>query len=471
VNEHQRFRALAAAALDFDSTPAEARLLADHVTACIACRRYEAALRADDVLARSRRRTHAPEAIRLALVAEIERPASRYVRDWLVPAAGAALVAIALLLAWGLALRLTPANVAHPARLTWSPLGDTSPFGNGTVADVAASGSRLTAVGSISVNGGGRVGAIWTSTDGRSWTKASDDSAFRDAVLLAVAFHGTTTVVLGEHWVSGGGWSDVWVSPGWLACNPCTASQPAVAWMTPATSFFAGVGSAQTYYNAIAAGKPGFVIAGTAWTVDTYGGSIVGAGASSSADGSTWTSEAPTSAALVGGTMGGVAAGREGFVAVGDIGLAPTVWTSQTGQSWQRLQPASMSATASIRDVAAGPGEYVAVGDDGGDAEAWVSADGQTWQPAPRSSDLAGARMMHVAWLGHEFVATGQTSAGDGIAWASTDGQSWIRLDTGAIFAGSPIQTAAAIDTRVVLFGADASGRLVAAVGDPSSQP
>ena len=109
----------------------------------------------------------------------------------------------------------------------------------------------------------------------------------------------------------------------------------------------------------------------------------------------------------------------------------------------------------------------MAVGDAGGSALSWVSPDGSSWQA---SQPLENARMLRVSWLGSEFVAIGE-SGSDGAAWSSADGLTWHRLDTGTIFAGAQIQGASSIASRLVLFGADASGGLVVATGDGSGQP
>ncbi len=165
--------------------------------------------------------------------------------------------------------------------------------------------------------------------------------------------------------------------------------------------------------------------------------------------------------------MSGVAANPSGVVAVGQTGLAPTVWTSSDGLSWRRLSDAISGPGVSLRSVAAGPDGFVAVGDAGGSALSWVSSDSSSWRASAAARERADAPAF--AWLGSEFVATGE-GGGDGIAWSSADGVTWQRLDTGTIFTGAQMQGASAIGSRLVLYGADPSGGLVVAVADSSGQ-
>ena len=131
-------------------------------------------------------------------------------------------------------------------------------------------------------------------------------------------------------------------------------------------------------------------------------------------------------------------------------------------ESTPRSRPTATERAS--RYGAADASAYVAVGDDNGSGVSWVSSDGRTWQAAAPSQSLAAARMDSVRWLGSEFVATGETSAGDGVAWESSDGKSWVRLDTGSIFHAIPIQGAAAVGSRILLFGPDEAQQLVVAV-------
>jgi hypothetical protein len=473
MTDHRRYQQIAAAALDFSIPPPERRRLAAHLRDCAACRAFDAGLRADADHAGSRPRTHAPDRVRHVIVTAASRPDPRPRTTWFATAAGAAIVAIALLagLAW-----LNRAQVEGPAQLPdrhWSPLGEVPAFADASISDVIGTGAQLIAVGRIS-QGGHDVGGVWMSPDGLAWTKLSDDVTFMDAAAGLAAADQGTLVVVGGGGVSGRGpgigTPRVWLAHAERSCDACSVPPSGNPWQV-ASTMFPPSGDSATGYAGIAAGGPGFVLVGTKLDHPAAGDVPIGAAVATSADGSTWVLGDPTSPELAGGAMTDVASGPSGLVAVGRTSLAPTVWTSVDGRTWTRFAPASMPATASVRSVDAGPSGFVAVGDDGGSAMAWTSTDGRSWEAAPAAASLAGARMMHVRWLGTAFVAFGALSGVDGLAWTSVDGRSWTRLDTGAIFRGVPLQAAAEIRSRPVLFGLDASGRLVGAVGDVPDRP
>lgn len=89
-----------------------------------------------------------------------------------------------------------------------------------TVADIAVAGSRLVAVGwSEPQTQGAQQGIVWTSEDGRAWTRLPDAAVFAGADVHDVASDGSSLVAVGFHHESGGrgdtavGRSVVWTSP------------------------------------------------------------------------------------------------------------------------------------------------------------------------------------------------------------------------------------------------------------------
>ena len=119
-------------------------------------------------------------------------------------------------------------------------------------------------------------------------------------------------------------------------------------------------------FAAIANGGPGFVFVGKEIKDPGNAEAVVGAIVATSADGATWSFNDPLSPEFAGGSMAGVAANHSSVVAVGQSGLTPTVWTSRNGTSWRRLSDAISGPGVSLRSVAAGPDGFVAVGDAGG---------------------------------------------------------------------------------------------------------
>jgi hypothetical protein len=465
VSEHLQFQQVAARSLDFDISPADEDELSAHLRDCAACRRFASGIRSDDELARSRSRTHSPDRVRQAVVAAASRPAPRSSVGHVLPILGAAAVAIVLLagFAW-LARPRTDGPGQLPGR-SFTRLGDVPAFANGTVSDVFGTGAQLIAVGKVS-DGASPVAAVWMSADGLSWQRLPTDATFAGTEALNVAAHGDTLIVLGP----GHGTSSVrvWLSQGQRSCASCSVPPSGHPWQAASLSFPGGRDE-QPLFAAIASGGPGFVFVGAGIRIVDGKPVPMGAIVATSPDGATWSFNDPASPEFAGGSMSGVAAGPSGVVAVGETGVAPTVWTSVDGLSWRRLSDAISGPGLSLRSVAAGPAGFVAVGDAGGSAASWVSADGSSWQASPASEALANARMLHVAWLGSEFVAIGE-SAGDGIAWSSADGLTWTRLETGTTFTGAQMQVAGAIGSRLLLFGTDASGVLVAAVGEGPGQ-
>jgi len=241
--------------------------------------------------------------------------------------------------------------------VTWSKVAhDDTVFGRATgeqtdifrMTAVTTGGPGLVAVGG---RGGGSdhaivsgawiefpVAAVWTSTDGFTWSRVPHDPA-----------------VFGD-------WSTKHILP-----------------MTSATMLD------------VTAGGPGLVAVG-----GVYRG-VPGAGTSAawtSADGITWS----LATDQIEGSMSAVVAGGPGLVAVGSAVETPTptpgsaeivmaaVWTSIDGTNWTRVpsQPEVLGGPgyqAMYAVTTGGPG-LVAVGDSGLDITAWTSVDGITWSVA-----------------------------------------------------------------------------------------
>jgi hypothetical protein len=128
------------------------------------------------------------------------------------------------------------------------------------------------------------------------------------------------------------------------------------------------------------------------------------------------------------GTMRGITATADGYVAVGDGPDGGAIWRSTDGIGWQRLAHDAVFDSSSIADVADGPAGLIAVGCQGdvdcATSRAWRSTDGgATWvsleTPPP---GLARA----IAATDSGYLVAGQSSTNaDPMLVSSADGQAW----------------------------------------------
>jgi hypothetical protein len=373
------------------------------------------------------------------------------------------MVVIAMLLVVALAVGAIAAGSAllstlRPAVWTgFRPLPDVSAFGNRTVADVIAVDSGYVALGGV-VNGTANVAASWSSPDGLQWREAPGSAVFEDAVMARMARRGSTVVTIGQP-CSGG------LTPLCAGARFAVSTDGGPWQAVPFPMDEASLVGNGLDFASITATPNVFVAVGVAG--DKVADATTGAIVAWSADGSNWTGLDPSLPQFAGRTMGAVAAGPGGLVALGtDASLAPVAWTSTDGSAWT-LVAAGPRLQGRLRDLAGGPRGYVAVGSDGPNAVAWVSADGHDWTAAPRSPTLSDASMTRVLWTGSRFLALGRSSGGDGAAWVSADGLAWTRLDTGSLFQRATITAAIVAGSRLELFGTGDDGRLVAAISAP----
>ncbi|WP_158057065.1 hypothetical protein [Saccharomonospora sp. CUA-673] len=150
---------------------------------------------------------------------------------------------------------------------------------------------------------------------------------------------------------------------------------------------------------------------------------------------------------MTSGPSGLVATGTEELPGFGIVGA---VWHSDNGSRWERAPHDDVFGEAfgegydetTMAGVAAGPDGYVAVGDTGADtavAVVWTSPDGRTWSRVPHRPRTFGvddgfATAIDVTWTGEQFAVTGARSDDEApvraALWTSADGQEWHR-DTG----------------------------------------
>jgi hypothetical protein len=327
----------------------------------------------------------------------------------------------------------------------WNVTADVSAFTSATVYDAATNGNGFVAVGSVSQSGHTN-GAVWTSADGAAWTSVSMSAP--DLTFLRVIRGGPGLVALAVVCRSGG---------------ECGA--PSSIWTSPDGRSW----SQQELYQdgrlaALAAGPFGAVAVGT----DTETGSSeqrVDGAAFWSPDGVTW-SRASSDASFKGATLGAVAAGGPGVVALGNGSTSLLCWTSTDGRSWS-IGPASPAlASGEVRDLTTLGSRLVAVGRDGSNAAAWTSSDGRTWTRTGSDPTLQGGVMARVAAVGKMVIAVGKNTDG-GALWQSADGSNWMSVKVPG--PARQLSAIAANGSRAVVFGTTADGKVVILTGASGS--
>jgi hypothetical protein len=289
-------------------------------------------------------------------------------------------------------------------------------LGDGVIEDVTTGGPGLVAVGSDGgttdarhnglVPGNPRSAVVWTSPDGRTWTRRPDDpKVFGGATMQAVAQGGSGLVAVGHS-----GYSSIGLLPkaeAWFSSDGVTWARTSVA-----GSYGHPMGDVTAFGNGfVAVGAGNAFDGGYIWTSD---------------DGLKWTQVKDP--ALAGLTLTGVTDGPDGLVAVGFTGVSgrpdnrsPAVLTSTDGLHWSRV----------------GPGQQAFVPP--------TPADGITWslQPASVTSSSVGYVAVGTA---SGFACQGPASAGwdcpyglevtEASVWTSPDGRSWTRVLRDPVFQG-----------------------------------
>lgn len=277
---------------------------------------------------------------------------------------------------------------------------------------VAGGPDRYVAVGAVGLAAHPPPGMAWTSTDGRTWHRATDPWTDGRAtrvvadrigyVAWGYGYTGSATEVSG---------TAVWVSPDGVSWN-----------RAPDSSGFGDVEIA----GIVRLGDDLVAVASDlrVWT---------------SRDGVAWQpvsplGSAPDETSVLGVTPADGAIVAWGYTRDGDA-FPPVTLRSTDGQRWEvgGVEPGSDGfMREGISDVAAAGGLVVAVGHGlTGEAgspppptAAWTSADGIAWTPAVlRPADSSGG-LGHVVWDGGGFVALGFTGAAS-IAWWTADGRTW----------------------------------------------
>ncbi len=360
--------------------------------------------------------------------------------------------------------------------------------------------------GLVAVGNEHRYAVAWTSSDGRSWTRVSEEQ-LGPGRMRDVAVGGPGLVAVGRGTDSR--------APVWTSTDGLTWTR------IPYDPIFR-----RASLTAVTAGGPGLVAVGyTFWA-----SSEDGPQAWYSSDGATWELASvppmPPGVAVYEGQanawMQDVAAVGDRLVAVGQIGIGHynkdgtgrvrydlAIWTSTDGMRWTEvpLDPDVFPRISTVSSLAAGPDGLVAVGTyrdvvGGGLLEepgVWISTDGLDWRRVRPEQDAFVSRwpsgvnaqgsdvdlaMLAVTAGSGGYVAVG----GDGVCpggvcpsaeaavWTSSDGESWTRVPTGPVFQmssddseqkGWVLAGVIAWGSRFVAWGAYDKGTAVL-ISDPS---
>lgn len=331
----------------------------------------------------------------------------------------------------------SPATVApsRPAS-TWSEIVIDPGATETVVLDVLVARERWVVVGYSEARP-----AIWSSGDGRTWTRASAVPEVASGALNDVALVG-----------------DVLVTVGWQTPEPGNPRDDGLAWFSiDGLTWSSGDGR-----DSFAGSRILSVAEGSGRVVALGSGADGAIRAWASGDrGQTWD---PVNGldAPAGSSVGAVIWAGERFVAVGEyLGPEPSpgVWISPDGIAWTRVSEGL--GDGSIADVAIGEEGLVAVGStDSGGAAIWRSPDGITWSSdstAPESQGLVGVG----AGSGQTIVIAGQP--GPASIWRSDGGTAWER-DAAAASRGAAMRSVTFYDGAWVVAG-DRSGVPIAWIG------
>ena len=343
---------------------------------------------------------------------------------------------------------------------------------------VVAADDQLIAVGRDGPEGSYDA-AVWTSTDGESWSRVTPDEAVfggdgeQEMLGIAQGDDGRYVIVGRDNPTGGDDFNDdaaVWVSDGVVFDR-----------VDPTQAAFGGAG--KQVMTRVISGGPGFIAVGTD---DTTGSDVPDAGLWKSVDGTRWARDNAQSS-LTGPDdefMRSIVPFEDGFVGAGRVNrdgdFDAAIWRSTSGTLFDRIlgteETFGGEGHQEMFTVTAGGPGLVAVGAAGPkerdeDASVWVSQDGGSWE---RIDDPVfggdGIQLMLGVMSTPDLVVAvgfdGSQAPHDGVAgfdgavWQSSDGRAWVRVP-GDLFGGpeeQQIKNAVAYQGKIVAVGWDGSG-------------
>jgi hypothetical protein len=259
--------------------------------------------------------------------------------------------------------------------------------------------------------------AIWTSTDGRSWTLARTtgitptDSGDRVQLLIRTA---TGYLAAGQNTAEGTG--VVWTSPDglhWLRETAAQAQLPVHR------------GTIVTINGAAAHGQD-ILLSGQMSPWYESAGPRNAMTWLSSDDGATWrTVSVPASQGAAGG-LTGVAAAGGGFVAVRPLhsGQGGVVYASANGSSWRYVTTLASASGLKISAVNGGTGGYSVIGQvPRGAMYGFTSTDGTHWKKAASFGQAPGTTTGAAIIANGVLIATGATSTSTSTSTSTRAGE------------------------------------------------
>ncbi|MCO5991806.1 hypothetical protein [Actinoallomurus rhizosphaericola] len=381
---------------------------------------------------------------------------------------------------------------------TWTHAAVVGAFAPGDkINRLVRTGSGFVAVGTGATQGGGTQGVVWTSRDGRSWTRvgpgqltqqkggtlirASSAAAFGDTVVVEGTLRTTETVTKKvkkkkrkvtqtvdqeAFWRSpdsGRTWAPVTIPQGQGSSGDVTALVSTRSGLFAAregsqttgskkhrhtTSYAVIFGSAdgQTWAAVGRLGTDGYSHLGALRGADNGLAALVPVGGGktavlTSADGKSWqrTGDVPP-----GRTLTDVAPGTAGAVVTGRTGTSDAYLTvAGVGDVNLGAIPGAVHPELTLTDVVADAGRVMAVGGSNGDAALWSSPDGSAWTRATLPAGTPPRQLADVVHGAAGWLAVGH-AGGRPLVLMSADGGSWQAVPGGKTFGGSGLTTVAA---------------------------
>lgn len=438
---HPQLISLAIAALDFELTGPERRLLDAHLPGCAECRSISARARADAAAVAAIAFVPAPPRVRAAVLDRAARAPGRR-PAWNLVLVAALLAALLAGLALGAGALLQLRNEAR-SPISWqaAPIQASFAGAAGSLAlEQAIAGNGL--VLAAGRRSGGTL--VLSSRDGRTWTAVGDAPPNATAfAFVSVGARANQFVALGETaaglpavwWSSDGAmWTEEVVddAPGsvtglatvdetvMLAGHHVVRSSTELPEDTrrPVVWRLGPNGWETVAMPGVAEGDsaPG-VLLDSPWGLVALGSGGTGA----------WVLPSGSAAFEPIGSDPGVLAahaawGAGRFVVAGHGADTPVIRVSDDLAAWRGVQALPDGTGARIAALTYDSGRFVAVGDGGRGALVWTSRDGLTWTGGGGIPGGDGARMSDVAWLGKTMIVVGSRGS-DGAAWTGVVGR------------------------------------------------
>jgi len=307
---------------------------------------------------------------------------------------------------------VTEAPSAPASALDWARYDGDQVFDHGTVNDVTFGNGMWLAVGNIT-SSDSIDAAIWTSGDGETWTLLETGESLSGMTINAITPMGDGFAAVGTRCgalegCAGGG--EVYLS-----------SPDGASWTR-----YPKPDDECCIMQAITAKDSGLVAVGFDYTTG-FPATPADAGVRHSTDGEDWT-KIVNPGAFTASTMGDVAAGGPGFVAVGQSSTGPQVWISADGTEWATASTSSAMGPGQALKVAARDDLVVAVGSGAhADASVWTSdASGDSWSTA--TSPGAGA--FRAVMVTPSSIVVGGKDGSNAVVWTSGDATTWVQTMT-----------------------------------------